>query len=98
MEGIVTFTVAIDTIDADTRGKLDEAVVALGLKATLPETEGGTLHLPAGTYGDIIQIDDQRAQLKRYYRGLVDVMRKLNIKGRYFVNVSQSPAYVCGEL
>ena len=98
MEGIVTFTVAIASIDADTKAKLDEAVAALGLKATLPETEGGTLHLPAGTYGDIIQIDDQMAQLKHYYRSLVDVTRKLNIKGKYFVNVSQSPAYVCGEL
>ena len=41
---------------------------------------------------------DQMAQLKHYYRRLVDVMRKLNIKSKYFVNVSQSPAYVCGEL
>ena len=98
MKSIVTFTVAIDSIDPDTKAKLDEAVEALGLQATLPETQGGTLHLPAGTYGSIIQIDDQMEQVKHYYRSLVDVMRKLDIKGKYFLNLSESPAYVCGEL
>jgi len=98
MEGIITFTIAIESIDTNTKAKLDEAVAGLGLKATLPETEGGTLHLPAGTYGSVIQIDDQMAQVKHYYRSLVDMMRKLNIKGKYFINLSQSPAYVCGEL
>ena len=95
MEGIVTFTVEPANLDA---GLIAKEVLALGLKPTLPMTEGGDMALPAGTYGAAIQIDDQMAQLKHYYRSLVAVMRKLGIKGTYFVNVSQKPASVCGKL
>lgn len=54
--------------------------------------------LPGGTYGSVIQMDDQMGQLKRYYRSLVAIMRKLKIKGKYFVNLSGNPAFVCGKL
>jgi len=98
MEGIVTFTIATDKISAEQIARLNAEVLALGLKTTLPMTEGGEMALPAGTYGAGIQIGDQMEQLKHYYRSLVAVMRKLKIKGTYFVNVSQEPASVCGEL
>ena len=98
MDGIVTFTIATDSIDSNVLAKLDEAVASLGLKTTLPETNGGEMPLPRGTYGAIIRFDDQMAQLKHYYRNLVDVMRKLKIKGKYFMNVSQFPSFVCAEL
>ena len=98
MKGIVTFTVETCSIDETTKAKLDDVVTKLGLRTTLPETEGGTLHLPSGTYAAIIQIEDQMAQMKGYYRSLVDAARKLSIKGKYFVVVSQKPALVCGKL
>lgn len=98
MNGIVTFTIATDSIDSNVLANLDEAVVSLGLKTTLPQTNGGDMSLPRGTYGAIIQFDDQMAQLKHYYRRFVDVMRELKIKGKYFVNVSQFPSFICGEL
>ena len=98
MEGIVTFTIAADKISADQITRLNAEVLALGLKTTLPQTEGGEMALPAGTYGAGIQIGDQMAQLKHYYRRLVAVMRKLKIKGAYFVNVSKEPDFVCGKL
>lgn len=98
MEGIVTFTVATDKIDLEVMAKLDGEMSSLGLKTTLPQTEGGDMALPGGTYGAVIQIDNQMKQLKRYYRSLVAVMRKLKIKGKYFVNISGKPAFVCGEL
>ena len=98
MEGIVTFTVETDKIDSEVMAKLDSEVSALGLKTTLPQTEGGDMPLPGGTYGSVIQIDDQMEQLKRYYRSLVAVMRKLEIKGKYLVNISEKPAFVCGKL
>lgn len=98
MEGIVTFTVEMASLDAGVIACLTDEVSTLGLKTTLPMTEGGEMTLPAGTYGAVIQIGDQMAQLKHYYRSLVAVMRKLKIKGTYFVNVSQEPAFVCGKL
>ena len=98
MEGIVTFTVETDKIDSETMAKLNGKVSALGLKTTLPQTEGGDMPLPGGTYGAVVQIDDQMEQLKRYYRSLVAIMRKLKIKGKYFVNISEKSAFVCGKL
>ncbi|MDD5677065.1 MAG: hypothetical protein PHW60_03615 [Kiritimatiellae bacterium] len=98
MEGIVTFTVEIASLDDGVITCLSDEVSTLGLKATLPQTEGSEMALPAGTYGAVIQLGDQMAQLKHYYRSLVAVMRKLKIKGTYFVNVSQEPAFVCGRL
>jgi len=98
MDGIVTFTIATDAIDARVQAQLDAEVAVFGLKTTLPQTEGGEMGLPRGTYGAIVQIDDQMEQLKRYYRGLVAAMRKLKVKGKYFVNLSRTPTFVCGEL
>ena len=98
MDGIVTFTVEAATLDAGMIARLSEEVLALGLKTTLPQTEGGDMALPVGTYGTAIRIDDQIAQLKHYYRRLLAVMRKLKIQGTYFVNVSKEPNFVCGKL
>ena len=98
MEGIVTFTISTNKISADQITRLNAEVLALGLKTTLPQTEGGDMPLPAGTYGAIIEIGDQMEQVKPYYRSLVALMRKLKIKGKYFVNLSAGPTYVCGEL
>ena len=98
MEGIITFTVETDEIDSEVMAKLNGEVSALGLKTTLPQTEGGDMPLPDGTYGAVIQIDDLMEQIKRYYRSLVAIMRKLKIKGKYFINISEKPAFVCGEL
>jgi len=98
MEGIVTFTVEMASLDAGVIACLTDEISTLGLKTTLPQTEDGKMALPAGTYGAVIQIGDQTAQIKYYYRSLVGVMRKLKIKGTYFVNVSQEPAFVCGKL
>ena len=98
MEGIVTFTIATNKICADQITRLNAEVLTLGLKTTLPQTECGDMPLPAGTYGAVIQIGDQMAQLQHYYQSLVVVMRKLKIKGTYFVNVSQEPDFVCGKL
>jgi len=98
MEGIVTFTIATNKICADQITRLNAEVLTLGLKTTLPQTECGDMPLPAGTYGAVIQIGDQMAQLKHYYRSLVALMRKLKIKGKYLVNLSAGPTYVCGEL
>ena len=100
MDGIVTITMDITSMDEENKSKLGKELRELGLQKTLPETErGGILHLPECTYGRIIELDDdQMAQLKHYYRSLVDIMRKLSFKGRYFVNVSANPAYVCGCL
>jgi len=98
MEGIVTFTVEMESLDSGVIACLTDEVSILGLKTTLPQTEGGEMALPAGTYGAVIQIGDQMAQLKHYYRSLVAVMRKLKIKGTYLVNVSQGSSFVCGKL
>ena len=98
MEGIVTFTIATNKISADQITRLNAEVLALGLKTTLPQTEGGDMPLPDGTYGAIVEIGDQMEQVKPYYRNLVALMRKLKIKGKYFVNLSAGPTYVCGEL
>jgi len=98
MAGIVTFTVETASLDDKVIPALTDEMSALGLKTTLPQTEGGEMALPAGTYGAVIQIGDQTAQLKHYYRSLVAIMRKLKIKGTYLVNVSQEPSFVCGKL
>jgi len=98
MDGMITVTIAPDAIGADARAALDEIMGGLGLKTTLPETGGGTLALPPGTYGCITETEDQMEQLKHYYRSLVEALRKADFKGKYFISVSQSPAYICGEL
>ena len=98
MDGIVIFTVASGSVNGETRVKLDGEAAALGLKKTLPASEGGTLQLPEGMYAGTVEIEDQMEQLRAYYRTLVDIMRKLNIKGKYFISVSASPTFVCGEL
>ncbi len=98
MEGIVTFTIETNKISADQITRLNADVLALGLRTTLPQTEGGDMPLPAGTYGAVIEIGDQMEQVKLYYQSLVALMRKLKIEGKYFVNLSAGPTYVCGEL
>lgn len=98
MEGIVIFTVEMAPRDAGLIASLSKEIATLGLKTTLPQTEGGDMALPVGTYGAVIRIDDQMTQLKHYYRSLVAIMRKLKIKGKYLVNISEKPAFVCGEL
>ncbi len=98
MEGIVTVAIDPVTIPDEKVEALDAEMLGLGLESSLPATEGGTLPLPFGSYGRVIGIEDQLAQLKHYYRSVVAAMRKLGITGRYFVNVSQKPAFVCGEL
>lgn len=98
MEGIVTVAIDPVTIPDEKVVALDAEMRGIGLESTLPATEGGTLSLPFGNYGRIIGIEDQMAQLKHYYGSVVAAMRKVGIAGRYFVNVSQKPAFVCGEL
>jgi len=98
MEGIVIITMDVSAMDVNARSQLDKEIGALGLQKTLPETEGGILHLPAGTYGSIIQLENQMDELKHYYRTLVGIMHRLNFKGRYFVNVAANPVFACGEL
>ena len=98
MKAIVTITIDPVTIPDEKVTALDEELKALGLDSNLPASEGGTLELPFGTYGQLIQIDDQMSQLQHYYTSFVEIMRKLNINGRYFVNVAQEPTFVCGIL
>jgi hypothetical protein len=100
MDAIVIFTIDMTSMDEKIKLDLDEEVKKLGLQKTLPNTEKESVfYLPEGTYGKIIQLkDDQMAQLTRYYRSLVDIMHKINFKGKYFVNVSTNPAYICGNL
>ena len=98
MEAIVTVAIDPVTIPDEKVGSLETEMASLGLQTQLPATEGGMLDLPFGTYGRLIQIEDQMTQLKHYYHGVVNVMRKLDLTGRYFVSVSQSPTFVCGEI
>lgn len=71
----------------------------MGFGTTLTETESGKpMPLPDGTYACLVQIDDAMQQMKQYYRGLVQIMRSTNIKGKYFISLSATPASVCGEL
>jgi len=99
MNGIVTFTVATDQLDADTKVKLDAKVHALGFKTTVPCSEGGDLSLPDGTYASLLAIQNQDDQLKHIYRSLVDVMRKLDLRGKYFIGMANEPiSNICGEL
>jgi hypothetical protein len=46
----------------------------------------------------VIELGTQMDELEHYYRSLVSTVRKINFKGRYFVNVAVNPAFVCGEL
>ena len=98
MTGIITITIDTAAITANAIGKLDAEIASLGLHKTLPATEGGELKLPTGTYGKPIEIGAQMDELNHYYRNLVGIMRKLNLKGKYFVNVATNASYVCGEL
>ena len=99
MNGIVTFTITTAANSLETIAKLKDEVTTLGFQAALVETETGKpLHLPEGTYACVMQIEDQMEQMKHYYRGLARIMRSLNIKGKYFINLAATPAYVCGEL
>ena len=99
MNGIVTFTITTEANSPETIARLKDEVAPLGFGTTLTETEtGGPLHLPEGTYACTMQIDDQMEQLKHYYRSLVKIMRALDIKGKYFINLAATPAFVCGEL
>ena len=100
MGGIVTFTVTTDFNSPATIAKLKDEVASLGFKTELTETEtGGPLYLPDGTYACPLEIDDQKEEMKHFYRGLVEIMRKLDIKGKYFINMANQPvSYVCGEL
>lgn len=98
--GIVTFTVSPAANNPELISKLTEEVAALGLDTTLVETETGKpLYLPEGTYACALDIDDDTEKMKYFYRGLVEIMRKLNIKGKYFINLAHRPvSYVCGRL
>ena len=98
MEGIVAVTVDVTSLNATDRKQLESAMNELGLGTTLPETQGGTLHLPPGVYASPIEITDQMQQLRHYYRATVDILRRLGIKGKYFVNVAPNPTFVCCEL
>jgi len=100
MKGIVTFTVTIEANRSEVISQLTDEVAPFGFSTTLTETETGEpLHLPVGTYACPIQIDDQTEQMEYFYRGLVEIMRGLNIKGKYFINMAHQPiSYVCGEL
>ena len=99
MNGMITFTVAMDSLDSDTRANLDAEVGSLGFKTTVPCSEGGDMLLPLGTYACFLNIEDQHEQLKRYYRSLVDVMRKLEVKGKYFIGMANEPILnICEEL
>ena len=98
MEGIVTITIEVGQLDKEMKAAMNREIADLGLEKTLPETEGGTLYLPEGTYGAFIELGDQMERLKHYYRSLVGIMRKVGFKGKYFVGVAANPAVVCGEL
>jgi len=98
MKAIVTVNIDPVTIPDEKVTALDDELKALGLNSVLPATEGGMLELPFGTYGQLIQIDDQMSQLQHYYTSVAKIMRELDITGRYFVNVAQEPMFVCGEL
>lgn len=99
MNGIVTFTVSTDANSRETIAKLKDDVKAMGFQTELLETETGKpLYLPDGTYACVMQIQDQMEQLKHYYRGLVKIMRVVGIKGKYFINLAATPAFVCGQL
>jgi len=98
-EGLVVFTVALDSLDAARKAALDAEVGALGFKKTIPCSEGGDMPLPEGTYACLLEIKDQHEQLRHFYRSLVDVMRKLEVKGKYFISMAGSPiSNICGEL
>ncbi len=99
MNGIVTVTVATDQLDAASKAKLDPEVNALGFKTTVPCSEGGDMSLPDGTYVSLLQIQNQADQLRSLYRALVDVMRTLDIKGKYFIGMANEPiSHICGKL
>jgi hypothetical protein len=99
MNGIVTFTITTEANSPETITRLKDEVASLGFGTTLTETESGkSMSLPDGTYACVMQIDDQMEQMKHYYRGLVKIMRALGIKGKYFINLAATPAYVCGQL
>lgn len=98
MDAIVTVTVATDALDADVKAELDREASSLGLGTALQRTEGGGMSLPQGTYGAIIEVGDQMAQTRAYYRGVVDIMKRLGLEGKYFVCVARHPTFVCGEL
>ena len=100
MGGIVTFTVTTEANSPEVISKLTDDIASLGFRTALTETETGKpLHLPAGTYACPIQIDDQTEQLRHFYRSLVEIMRELKIKGKYFINMANQPvSYICGEL
>lgn len=99
MSDIVIYTVATKQNDASQIAKLDAEVSALGLKKTVPCSEGGDMPLPYGTYACLLDIQNQEDQLRSLYRALVDVMRKLGFKGRYFISMAPEPiSTICGEL
>lgn len=99
MNGIITFTVATDQLDAERKVKLDVEVDALGFKTTVPCSEGGDLSLPNGNYACLMDIQDQDQQLRHAYRSLVAIMRKLEIKGKYCIHMAHKPVHtICGEL
>ena len=98
MEGIVTVTVSADAINSPSKMQLDEKMAALGLQKTLPATEGGVLHLPDGTYAQVIELEEAMDQLKTYYRSIVKVLRALDLHCAYFVNVATDPCFACGQL
>lgn len=99
MNGIVTFTVATDRLPPGTKSQLDNHVDALGFKTIIPCSEGGDLSLPDGTYACLLDIENQHEQLRHFYRSLVAVMRKLEVRGKYFINMANDPvSNICGEL
>jgi hypothetical protein len=98
MKAIVTVAIDPVTIPDEKVTALESALKELGLQHELPASEGGMLDLPFGTYAQLIETDDQKSDLGHYHHSVVEIMKNLNITGRYFVNIAQKPAFVCGEL
>ena len=99
VSGIVTFTVATHGLDTGQMAALDAEVGRLGFRTTVPCSEGGDMPLPEGTYACLLEIEDQHGQLRHFYRSVVDTMRRLGIKGKYFINMANRPvSNICGEL
>ena len=91
--------IATVTVEASAcQPALDEELDRLGFGQTLPSSEGGTLTLPRGMYGRVVETDDLKDQMNTHYQELLNVMRKHHLHGRYFVSVSREMAFVCGKL
>jgi len=98
MNGNVVITVGLDEIDAPGRKVLDDEMDRLGLKKHGMSSEGHELIYPAGTYVCGADLSDTDGQLRHYYHGLVDVMKKHQLRGRYMVWIASEAHLVCGDI